>query len=238
MAMLAVRHGCLQALCFLYRARSCIYSDTAVSLQRVLIACRELHFLTSLRQDLIIVVMSSLSRVNNARASSRACPSDGRHSCSESCVRSGRSPSVSSAAIIAICMHDHASSYVAYSSAHLTPSHRSLHSYCSRSHSCRLPSVRDIMQRAALSGGLLHRLLHHLDGLQPEQLGELQPIAIMLPPRPRLKCSRQDSLPIALTLPPCPQSNHSIGARLELQLIALTIPEIVAREGHSPILVL
>ena len=204
MATLAARHGRLQALCFLYRARSCIYSDTAVSLQRVLIACRELHFLTSLRQDLIIVVMSSLSGVNNAHASSRACPSDGRHSCSESCVRSGRSPSVSSVAIIAICMHDHALGYVAYSSAHLTPSHPSLCSYCSCSHSRRLPSVRDITQRAALSGGLLHRLLHHLDGLQPEQLGELQLIAITLPLHPRSKCSQQDLLLITLTLPPCP----------------------------------
>ena len=165
MVTLAVRHGCLQALCFLYWAQSCIYSDTAVSLQRVLIACRELHFLTSLRQDLIIVMMSSLSGVNNAHVSSRACPSDGRHSCSESCVRSGRSPSVSSAAIIAVCTHNHALGYVSYSSAHLTPSHPSLCSYFSRLHSHCLPSVQDITQQAALSGALLHHLLHHLDGL-------------------------------------------------------------------------
>ena len=104
MAMLAARHGHLHALCFLYQAQSSIYSDTAVSLQRVFIACQELHFLTSLRQERIIAVMSLLSGVNNARASSRACPSNGRDSCSESHVRSGRSPSVSSTVIIAICV--------------------------------------------------------------------------------------------------------------------------------------
>ena len=150
MATLAVRHSRLHALCFLYRARSCMYSDTAVSLQRFFIACLELHFLTSLRQERITVVMSSLSGVNNARTSSRACPSDGRDSCSESYVRSGRSPSVSSTAIIAICMH-HALDYVAYISAYLAPSHPSLRSYCSHSHSHHLPSVQDITQRAALS---------------------------------------------------------------------------------------
>jgi len=73
-------------------------------LQRVFIACRELHFLTSLRQEHIIAVMSSLSGANNACTSSRACPSNGRDFCSESHVRSGRSPSVSSTVIIAICV--------------------------------------------------------------------------------------------------------------------------------------
>jgi len=237
MATLAARHGRLHALCFLYWARSCTYSDTAVSLQRFLIACLELHFLTSLRQDHIIAEMSPLSGVNNARASSRACPSDGRDSCSESCVRSGRSPSVSSAAIIAICVH-HALGHVAYISAYLAPSHPYLRSCCSHSHSHRLPSVQDTTQRAALSGALLHHWSLHLDGLQPEQLGDLQSITMTLPPRPRLKRSRKDSLPIALTLLPRPRSKRSGGARLELQPIALTTPEIVAQGSRSPILVL
>src|SRR5216683_1901317 len=107
MAMLALRLGCLQTLCFLYHARSLMYSDTATSWVIILIAHLILHFFASLRQECIVFIISlgSLSsRVNNMHMATISEPCNGRDSHSDSSVRAGSAASASQATIIAICM--------------------------------------------------------------------------------------------------------------------------------------
>ena len=89
--------GRLHALCFWYHARSFTYSDMAASWEIVLIVCLVLHFLISLRHNIIICVMSldsgglssEPSGENNARTASISGFCNGIDRCSESVVRPG-----------------------------------------------------------------------------------------------------------------------------------------------------
>src|SRR5216683_4395524 len=107
MAVLALRLGHLQPLCFLYCTQSFMYLDTETSCVIALTACCVLHFFASLIHECIVFIMSLDSLpagVNNVCAATISSPCNKRDSHSKFSIRARSATSASLAVIIVICM--------------------------------------------------------------------------------------------------------------------------------------
>src|SRR6266851_8833703 len=213
MAMLALRLDCLQTLCFLYRAQSLMYSDTATSCVMILTARLVLHFFASLRQDFIIFIMSlgsskSSSRVNSVCVAAISGPWNGRDSCSDSSVRAGSAASASPAAIIAICISNISAMSIAYHRypAPYIPPQVALLRYPYRHHPHPLCSVQLCRDRILLAGRSTD-LWHHRSNYSSGPWQDSWPIARTLHMCHWLKhpgYAQEDLLPIVLIPPQHP----------------------------------